>query len=76
MGISEPAQEIAQLMVEEAKQGAMLVFHNGDISYARGYVSYTCTYIHVPINYSVKKFINYFSYFKVIKLTLLCQFWS
>lgn len=55
MGISEPAQRVAELMVEEAKQGSMLVFHNGDISYARGYVSITHTvYYHREPN-SLKK---------------------
>jgi len=33
------ARDTAKYMIEEAKNGTSLVFHVGDISYARGYVS-------------------------------------
>ena len=33
------SRDTAKYMVEEAKKGSSLVFHVGDISYARGYVS-------------------------------------
>ena len=41
MGVSvvPGAHDTAKYMVEEAKKGSSLVFHVGDISYARGYVS-------------------------------------
>ena len=43
MGLSlDPgAHDTAKYMIEEAKKGKSLVFHVGDISYARGYVSWT-----------------------------------
>lgn len=33
------SHDTAKYLVEEAKNGSSLVFHVGDISYARGYVS-------------------------------------
>ena len=41
MGVSvvPGAHDTAKYMVEEAEKGTSLVFHVGDISYARGYVS-------------------------------------
>ena len=43
MGLSvDPgAHDTAKYIIEEAKKGKSLVFHVGDISYARGYVSKT-----------------------------------
>lgn len=41
MGVSAVpgAHDTAKYMIEEATNGSSLVFHVGDISYARGYVS-------------------------------------
>ena len=50
MGVSvvPGAHDTAKYMVEEAKKGSSLVFHVGDISYARGYVSRPLSSFQVP----------------------------
>ena len=55
------SHDTAKYLVEEAKDGSSLVFHVGDISYARGYVSaFQNSVQNFPKIFSFRFFLNTF----------------